>query len=250
MSLILAEHFMRAGHEVKVVTQTLDDSKAPYPYPVLRQPDRKSLIEAVRWSEVVFHNNISLQTAWPLAFVRRPWVIVHQTWIRQVDGSIARQDKIKRFLLRFAHQIAISQAIADDVKGCRVLIGNCYNSSLFRKLPDVTRDRDLVFVGRLVSDKGVDLAIGAVAELRERGIETNLTIIGGGEEREALERQAAELGIQDRVRFTGPMQGEPLVAEINRHRIMVVPSRWKEPFGIVALEGIACGCAVVGSEGG
>ena len=31
---------------------------------------------------------------------------------------------------------------------------------------------------------------------------------------------------------------------------MVVPSRWQEPFGIVALEGIACGCVLVGSEGG
>ena len=34
------------------------------------------------------------------------------------------------------------------------------------------------------------------------------------------------------------------------HQIMVVPSRWLEPFGIVALEGIACGCVVVGSAGG
>ena len=37
---------------------------------------------------------------------------------------------------------------------------------------------------------------------------------------------------------------------LNRHRILVVPSRWAEPFGIVALEGIACGCVVVGSENG
>ena len=37
---------------------------------------------------------------------------------------------------------------------------------------------------------------------------------------------------------------------LNRHRILVVPSRYNEPFGIVALEGIACGCVVVGSRGG
>jgi len=37
---------------------------------------------------------------------------------------------------------------------------------------------------------------------------------------------------------------------MNRHRVLVVPSRWNEPFGIVALEGMACGCLVVGSEGG
>ena len=36
---------------------------------------------------------------------------------------------------------------------------------------------------------------------------------------------------------------------LNAHRILVVPSRYDEPFGIVALEGIACGCVVVGSRG-
>ena len=37
---------------------------------------------------------------------------------------------------------------------------------------------------------------------------------------------------------------------LNRHRILVVPSSYNEPFGIVALEGIACGCAVIGTAGG
>jgi glycogen(starch) synthase len=52
------------------------------------------------------------------------------------------------------------------------------------------------------------------------------------------------------VRFLGTVTGEDLVQVINQHRILVVPSRYNEPFGIVALEGIACGCVVVGSEGG
>jgi len=43
---------------------------------------------------------------------------------------------------------------------------------------------------------------------------------------------------------------EELVQLLNRHKIMVVPSVWDEPFGVVALEGIACGCVVIGSEGG
>jgi glycosyltransferase involved in cell wall biosynthesis len=50
--------------------------------------------------------------------------------------------------------------------------------------------------------------------------------------------------------FLGSLRGEALAQELNRHEIMVVPSRWKEPFGIVALEGMACGCKLVGSDGG
>jgi glycosyltransferase involved in cell wall biosynthesis len=52
------------------------------------------------------------------------------------------------------------------------------------------------------------------------------------------------------VTFAGVRRDEALVRELNRHKIMVAPSTYHEPFGIVALEGIACGCVVVGSERG
>lgn len=249
MSAILAEEFVKSGHEVRVVTQTPKESPDEYSYGVIRKPNWRELIKAVRWSDIVLHNNISLQTAWPLSFIRRPWVVVHQTWIRKVDGSIGRQEKLKRWSLRFAHQVAISEAIARDIEGCSTIIGNCYNSDLFRILPEVERTRDLVFVGRLVSDKGADLAIRAVGELKDRGTEANLTIVGKGEDESKLKALASEVA-PGQVHFTGALSGEALVAEINKHKVMVVPSIWKEPFGIVALEGIACGCVVVGSDGG
>jgi glycosyltransferase involved in cell wall biosynthesis len=68
-----------------------------------------------------------------------------------------------------------------------------------------------------------------------------------------LEKQAECDNLKGAVRFVGrlgPMDGDQLPRLLNRHKIMVVPSRWNEPFGIVALEGIACGCAVIGSSGG
>ena len=52
------------------------------------------------------------------------------------------------------------------------------------------------------------------------------------------------------MRFVGTRKDVELARLLNAHRFLVVPSRWVEPFGIVALEGIACGCAVVGSEEG
>lgn len=58
------------------------------------------------------------------------------------------------------------------------------------------------------------------------------------------------MGIHQRVVFVGSKVGEELVSLLNEHQIMVIPSLYDEPFGVVALEGIACGCVVVGSEGG
>jgi glycogen(starch) synthase len=53
------------------------------------------------------------------------------------------------------------------------------------------------------------------------------------------------------VNFRGVKSGQELVRELNRHRVIVVPSRWQEPFGLVALEGVACGCrAIIADSGG
>ena len=65
-----------------------------------------------------------------------------------------------------------------------------------------------------------------------------------------MQKLVADLGLRDQVTFAGAQSGEELARTFNAHRILVVPSRYKEPFGVVALEGIACGCLVVGSRGG
>jgi glycogen synthase len=102
----------------------------------------------------------------------------------------------------------------------------------------------------LVSDKGVDTLLDALGLLAARGLRPRLTVVGDGPEREPLAAQARRLGIAGQVGFLGSRQGPELPRLLNAHRILVVPSRYDEPFGIVALEGIACGCLVIGSRGG
>jgi glycosyltransferase involved in cell wall biosynthesis len=176
--------------------------------------------------------------------------VVHHTWIRGVAGELRWKDRIKRKLLSRVTNVAISQAIADDLQRPCEIIANPYRDATFRLIPEVTRNRDLVFLGRLVSDKGADLLLRAVHHLRQNGSAPTLTIIGTGPEEQALRALSAELGLRDQVEFVGGKSGNELAMLLNQHRILVVPSRWAEPFGLVALEGIACGCAVVGSEDG
>lgn len=244
----LATEFARLGHEVRVVTPTAGEDKPEWPFAVLRVPSRKALADAVDGCDIVCQNNISLQTAWPLLFVRRPWVISHQTWIARSDRTLNWQDHLKRLLIRFARNVAISHEIARSLPVESTIIPNPYREDVFRLFPEVPRDKGLVFLGRLVSDKGADLLLEALALLKERGIAPGLTIIGGGPEEERLKAEARSLCLP--VEFTGSKTGEELARLLNAHRVMVVPSRWAEPFGIVALEGIACGCAVIGSEKG
>jgi glycosyltransferase involved in cell wall biosynthesis len=96
----------------------------------------------------------------------------------------------------------------------------------------------------------VHLILEALITLRSQGQCLTLTIVGSGPEEAALRRLAQQLGLDDQVCFAGVERGHNLARLLNAHRVMVVPSIWLEPFGIVALEGIACGCIVIGSEGG
>jgi glycogen(starch) synthase len=245
----LAQEMSKRGHEVVLVTTTAGQAMLS-PYSVVRNPSPLSLIRWVRWCDVLLQQNVSLRGLWPLLFVRRPLVISHHSWYRQVDGTVALQDRMKRWVTRrAAASIPVSRALAAALPGKAVVIPNAYRDDLFRRLPDVPRTGDLLFVGRLVSDKGVDVLLEALAQLRSDAVGPGLTVVGDGPERERLQAQAARLGLA-KVAFLGTRMGEELVRIMNAHRVLVVPSRYDEPFGIVALEGVACGCLVVASSGG
>jgi glycogen synthase len=247
----LAEGLTEAGHSVVVATTTPNAGLDEQPYRVVRRPDPLDMVRWMRWCDVFFQANISLRGLWPLMLIRRPWVVSHHSWYTRSDGQVAWQDRIKRWLLRFASaSISVSHAVAVDLKTPSVVIPNAYRHHLFRQLPGTDRHQELLFVGRLVSDKGVDLLLAALAELATRGITPRLTVVGEGPERPQLEEQARRLGLRAQVSFLGVRTGDELVGVMNEHRVLVVPSRYNEPFGIVALEGMACGCLVVGSEGG
>jgi glycosyltransferase involved in cell wall biosynthesis len=246
-SNLLAREFVALGHEVRVITQT--EGSGLFRFPVIRRPGAWQLYHHVRWCDVFLQNNISLRTLWPLLFLRRPLCIAHQTWITNSDGTTGWPHRLKRFVLRHATSLAISRAIAERLPTPSIAVGNPYDDEVFNNGSSPgPRAKELIFVGRLVSDKGASLLLDAISLLEPRPW---LTIAGDGPEWARLEKQAASLGLQASVDFIGSQDSEQLAKLLRRHQILVVPSRWREPFGIVALEGIACGCVVIGSaEGG
>ncbi|HYJ05239.1 MAG TPA: glycosyltransferase family 4 protein [Chthoniobacterales bacterium] len=244
-SNLLAREFVALGHEVRVVTQTAGDGD--FPFAVIRRPGLFELLRHVRWCDVLLQNNISLRTLWPLLFVRRPLFVTHQTWITDSEGGVGWQHRLKRFVLRFATSLAISRAVGDRLPAPSIQVGNPYDDKVFKEVPPEPRTKELIFVGRLVSDKGVSVLLEAMALLEAK---PRLTIAGDGPERDSLEKQTIDLQLESRVDFIGTQTSEQLAKLLRQHQILVVPSRWREPFGIVALEGIASGCVVVGSAGG
>jgi glycosyltransferase involved in cell wall biosynthesis len=100
-----------------------------------------------------------------------------------------------------------------------------------------------VTVAHLIKDKGIDVAVKALAQLPEGIV---LWVVGEGPERGNLEVLAQALGLGRRVRFLGPRRNvEPFIQAAD---CALCPSVWAEAAGLVNLEAQACGLPVVASR--
>lgn len=106
----------------------------------------------------------------------------------------------------------------------------------------------LVTLGRHVRDKGLDIALSAFARLSDRFPDVRLTVIGDGPERPALERQATALNLGERIVFPGRVP--EILPFLDAATLVVMPSRWDETFGIVALEAALMARPVVVTRAG
>lgn len=107
----------------------------------------------------------------------------------------------------------------------------------------------VLYVGRLSAAKNVDVLLKAMAVLRAEGIRTECAIVGHGPEREALETLCAELGLADRVKFTGGVDFEEVLGFYEQSDVLVLASQ-SEGWGKAIVEGMAFGLICIGSEQG
>lgn len=104
---------------------------------------------------------------------------------------------------------------------------------------------------RLVPEKGIDLLLRAAAQVPGSW---QVRIAGDGPIRPTLERLAQDLGIADRVIFSGALPSAEIISFLHKLDVLVLPSRtlpnWKEQFGRVLIEAMACAVPVIGSDSG
>ena len=115
----------------------------------------------------------------------------------------------------------------------------------------------VLFVGRMDPNKGVDLAVDAVAALQAEGLQVSITVVGGrwfyGHGHEAEDPYFCELRAKmeaARATYLGHVTRDHIAEVFREHDIVCVLSRSNEPFGLVVLEAMASGCAVVASNRG
>jgi glycogen synthase len=248
---LLVAEFRARGHEVTVLTNTRVGDR-PEELGVLRLPEKSVVENVCREADIILLNNISLRYFFPAYASRKPLVVTTHTWIRRPSGKRSLIDYLKLCCLKVAHaRVAVSAAISKSLPRPAEVIAPPYDEDIFVEPEQSSSRREIIFAGRLVSDKGCDLLLQAVHLLGQRyHLHPRLLVVGEGPQSSALMRMRDDLGLAEQVVFTAAKDPRELAAAYQEHQVVVMPSRWDEPFGLVVVEAIACGCVAIGSSGG
>lgn len=191
----------------------------------------------------------------PSAFVHDWEVIRGVPWPMRA-GVIAINPALQvldRWLVRYADAILVNSAytagrVRQVYHRAATPVHPGVNAARFA--PDTPKERLVLAVARLTRFKRIDILIRAAARLRQRGYDdVRWVVAGDGEARPALRALAVELGVDDLVLFAGRLSSDALVDYFNRALIVAVTAIG-EPFGLVPLEAMAAGAAVVCSDSG
>ncbi len=121
------------------------------------------------------------------------------------------------------------------------------NHSFYTPIPFEQKKNYILTVGRLTKFKNNDMIITALSKIENK--EISLYIVGDGEEKENLQKLAKKLNIENRVRIFANISDQEIVQFYAQAKIFILGSK-NEPFGIVPIEAMSCGTAVIVDNSG
>jgi glycosyltransferase involved in cell wall biosynthesis len=281
----LARQYQRMGHDVVVLAPhprlPLRARDHTLPYRVVRHPrffSTRYLVDWYQWYLLRLHRRCPFEVLhchglYPQSYLaaltrsrlRVPIVVTSHGGDLQADSPRVRKPVVRQ---RQAQGVAAADALvaigrftengylrlgADRTRIVRIPNGVHLEPFASRPArpagldPAICEGEYVLFLGRLKHRKGVDLLLRALAEIPARG-GVELVIAGDGDERGDLQALARSLGVTERARFLGVVQGEEKIYLLQHARCSVVPTRIWEAFGLVVLESFAAGTAVLATR--
>ena len=191
--------------------------------------------------------------AWLKQRLRCPLVVTTHGSDTSIPVEQGRAAELKPLCDKADRIVAVSSALADKLRtgGTMTPISVIPNGFRVQALPASSEEKQpcsIIQVGHLIPQKHFDTTLQAFARLQEAYPDAELTVIGQGPERAALEELCREQGVEDGVHFLGQVPNEEVLAHMARTQFFCMPSV-REGFGIVYLEAMASGCITIGTEG-
>lgn len=175
-----------------------------------------------------------------------------QDWINYMGKSGLIASLIEHFSIKLPYRISAASVqttrqLAEYHKRFNRVeyVANGIDTKLLSRVKPANIDCDVLYVGRLVKDKNVDVLIKAIAIVAKKNPKIRCIIIGHGIEKSTLEEHVAKLKLSKQVTIMDPLpEAKDVYGFMKRAKVYVLPSV-REGFGIVALEALGCGTPVV-----
>lgn len=178
------------------------------------------------------------------------------------DGNFIKRLLVKKIMQKALHVsdliIFISNAVKESFFNnfniendkCRIIYNGIERKFYERNNNTIKKcTNNVVFVGRLAREKGVNVLIDAFNIIKQKGIDSTLTIVGDGEEKNELIEKVSNYVLGNNVIFTGRQSN--VIQYLDSADIFVYPSICEEGFGISVVEAMARGCIpIVFNKGG
>lgn len=209
--------------------------------------------------DLIHMHSVAQFTAWPVERVLKklspapPFVVTQHGLLLPEDClNVARTLMLRADILTAVSQSVLESAVAFTQRTTETcVIPNGVQQ--YESIPRTGRFDPpfaLTCVGRLQREKGFDLAIAALAQVRARGFDASLTLIGQGEHRREFLNAAAFHDIERHVRFAGVLEHAETRRAIADSTLVLAPSRTREGFSLVAAEAAMAGVPCIASRVG
>lgn len=260
----LAHALKRRGHTVCIITAhgrlrcpdvSDDDGIAVHRFPfweaiekrdpvlMLETHKRLTALKTAFKADIIHGNSLDVGTLFQVrsrhiapvpSVITLHWTPPAEYWIE--DGVVGTLLRSATWIAAISsHQMALIQQTLPERHTRASLFLNGLDAPQLPPTPIADGCQRILCIGRLVKDKGFDLALTAFARIHKEFPNARLVVGGDGVERPTLEQLAGTLGIADQTDFIGWVSHDDVPALMNQSLMVVMPSRC-EPFGLVALE--------------
>jgi glycosyltransferase involved in cell wall biosynthesis len=273
------------GVTVRMATASVNTSAVKRPWPIHWAVTARELIRLCRWAEVVHMNGFRAAVVGAAWLTRRPVIWTHheysfcptglgwwqerdrsfalpQCWACLLDRGYDRRSALRRIAATAARTVSRRLVSAhttttehmkrrlDLASSAVVPLGVTLPVQEAQAKGPKNSEFTVAYAGRLIPEKGVDVAIRAIAEARRHGSDVRLVVIGDGPERGVLEELAQRELPASACTFLGELNPDLALARMALADAVIVPSVWSEPAGFVVLEAMALGVPVIATEAG
>ena len=256
-TLTIAEAFIEKGYDVTVVTSTPELCEYDDQIKIVRSPSSIELFKLYMKADWILFSNLSVKLCWPVIFMKNKTALHHHSssaFNRLKNNGIV--SSVKRFIenkvisksIHFVNSEFTKKDGGDFFEKLPTYVSYpiVQNTIIAKHIIDrYSEKKNAIFVGRLEIEKGVLHLLENIEIIKEVLNVEELTLVGSGSLLRSLQKKnlkgVSYLGAVDLVTVN------KLMAE---SAYVFVPSIWQEPFGMVAVEGLASGAVVISSDRG